>query len=101
MTKSRGIGRGIGGGRPRGWKSPARLEAERRRAEIFAKARAEVAALKASGCGPATALLPLAWAALKDVMLNSPSHAARVRAARVVLRLVRDESTAGSQRGSA
>ena len=89
MTKSKGIGRGKGGGRPR--KHPVQTrrvvtpevkEAARQEAEKLAAIVTSSTALE-----PATKLAPLAYATLVSVMEGSTFDAPRVSAAKAILQL--------------
>jgi hypothetical protein len=86
-TKSKGIGRGKGGGRPR--KHPLPVSPK-----IDAAARKEVERLSkvatANGVlAPAADLVPEAYRTLKDIMETSPFPAPRVSAAKAIIELAR------------
>lgn len=91
MTKSTGVGRGVGGGRPRKHNPAPPAEAKKRAKDqaLVTARRLSVLVTETGSLAPAASLIHEAYATLADVMANCPIGAPRVAAARAIIDLAR------------
>ena len=103
MTKSTGIGRGVGGGgkKPGAGRKPKGAAKIAKQPKIRAAAESYIEILMRTSDGLASALVGKAFATMVDVMDNSPTSAPRVSAARAIIELAKEEmlATAGGKLG--